>query len=405
MTRYHVAPTRGWLNDPNGMIHRGGRWHVFFQHNPDEARHGNIAWGHVSSPDLVAWTEHPVAFRPEPGGPDSAGCWSGVSVVDGDRIAVAYTGIEVGPAGSTICLRYAADDALQRWSPPQVVGREPEGIGLKEMRDPFVFDWSGRRWAILGAWLDDGPALLLWSCDDLSAWRFERVWVTPSDRVVQSVAPADIWECPQLVEVDGSWVLLLSLWKAGVLDRVVYALGDLEDDGGLPRFVARSGGPADAGNVCYAAQVLQDAPGGGPLFFGWAREADPVDRLEPLHPDAVAGSLTLPRRLRLDGDRLVSDLDPAVRALVGQRVEPAADGALPGAAYLHASDPDAPLTLTGLEVQIDVAPGSEVWLDGDVVEVYPASGTPETYRDPGTSSWRVSPAVGVTAYRVEGVPT
>jgi beta-fructofuranosidase len=112
VTRYHVAPTRGWLNDPNGMIHRDGRWHVFFQHNPDEARHGNIAWGHVSSPDLVAWTEHPVAFRPQPGGPDGGGCWSGVAVVDGERVAVAYTGIEAGPVRSTVCLRYAVDDTL-----------------------------------------------------------------------------------------------------------------------------------------------------------------------------------------------------------------------------------------------------------------------------------------------------
>ncbi len=397
MTQYHVAPARGWLNDPNGMIHRGGRWHVFFQHNPDEARHGNIAWGHVSSPDLATWTEHPVAFRPQPGGPDRAGCWSGVAVVDGDRVAVAYTGVESSPAGSTICLRYAADDTLDRWSDPLVVGREPEGIGVKEMRDPVVFAWSGRRWALLGAWLEAGPALLLWSCDDLGSWRFERVWLAPGDSVLAPLAGADIWECPQLVEVDGSWVLLLSLWKGGVLDRVVYAVGSLEDDGGLPRFVPRSSGPADAGTVCYAAQVLQDAPGGGPLFLGWAREDDPVDRTAPLHPDAVAGCLTLPRRLRLDGDRLVSDLEPAVRALVGDRAEVGPHGELPPAAYLRVGSP---VTLTGGTARIDVEPGAEVWLDDDVVEVYPTSGTPETYRDPGTTAWRLSPAAAAAVFAV-----
>jgi beta-fructofuranosidase len=397
VTRYHVAPTRGWLNDPNGMIHRDGRWHVFFQHNPDEARHGNIAWGHVSSPDLVSWTEHPVAFRPQPGGPDRGGCWSGVSIVDGERVAVAYTGIEVGPTGSTVCLRYAVDDTLERWSDPEVVAREPEGIALKEMRDPFVFSWAGRRWAILGARLDDGPAILLSSCDDLAAWRFERVWLTADDPVLAGLGAADIWECPQLVEIDGSWVLLLSLWRAGVLDRVVYAVGSLEDDGGLPRFVARAGGPADAGNVCYAAQVLQDAPGGGPLFVGWAREQDPVDPLEPLHPDAVAGCLTLPRRLRLDGDRLVSELEPAVRTLVGEPLPPAPDGRLPAAAYLRV---ETPATLSGSTETVAVAAGSEVWLDEDVVEVYSVSGTPETYRDPGRRSWRLDPLDGVTLHEV-----
>jgi len=88
VTAYHVAPARGWLNDPNGLVHCAGRWHVFFQHNPDAARHGNIAWGHVSSTDLATWQEHPLAFRPQPAGPDRGGCWSGVSVVDGERVTV-----------------------------------------------------------------------------------------------------------------------------------------------------------------------------------------------------------------------------------------------------------------------------------------------------------------------------
>ena len=394
MTRYHVAPSRGWLNDPNGLVHRAGRWHVFFQHNPDEARHGNIAWGHVSSADLVTWQEHSVAFRPQPDGPDRGGCWSGVAVVIGDRVAVAYTGIHDGPVDSTICLRYASDEDLDHWSDPEVVGTVPAGLGIKEMRDPFVFTWSGRRWALLGAWLDDGPALLLWSCDDLHAWQFEQVWLSSGDPVLRPLAVADVWECPQLALVDGSWVLLVSLWKAGTLDRVVYAVGILEDDEGRPRFVTRSGGYADAGTVCYAPQVLQDAPGGGPLFLGWAREAE---RLDDLDPQAVAGCLTLPRRLRLDGDRLLSELEPAVRDLVGDRIGVAADAELPAAAYLRV---DVPLTLLGREVTVDVVAGSEVWLDDDVVEVYPVSGPPETYRDPGTTSWRVAWETGVAAFAV-----
>src|SRR5699024_6586533 len=47
------APRTGWLNDPNGIMETGGRWHVYFQHNPASARHEQIRWGHVSSPDLV----------------------------------------------------------------------------------------------------------------------------------------------------------------------------------------------------------------------------------------------------------------------------------------------------------------------------------------------------------------
>lgn len=42
---YHIRPRHGWLNDPNGMTYRDGRWHVFYQHNPAAAVHGDIAGG------------------------------------------------------------------------------------------------------------------------------------------------------------------------------------------------------------------------------------------------------------------------------------------------------------------------------------------------------------------------
>ena len=60
---YHLTPDRHWLNDPNGLVHHGGRWHAFFQHNPEGIDWGHMSWGHASSPDLVEWTEHPVALR------------------------------------------------------------------------------------------------------------------------------------------------------------------------------------------------------------------------------------------------------------------------------------------------------------------------------------------------------
>ncbi len=258
------------------------------------------------------------------------------------------------------------------------------------MRDPFVFAWEGRRWALLGAWLESGPGLLLWSCDDLDSWRFERVWLTSQDPVLGPLAPADIWECPQLVEVDGSWVLLVSLWVAGVLDRVVYAVGSLRTDAaGRPELVTTSGGLVDGGSSFYAPQVLQDAPGGGPLLFGWVRE----DEAPAAPPDAVAGCLTLPRRLGLEGGRLVSSADPALRNLCGPAEVISADGELSAQAYLRVGGDEAQgVTLAGVSLVVAVPVGAEAWLDGEVAEVYPVDGPPRTYRDPGTQRWTLSPA-------------
>lgn len=100
-----------------------------------------------------------------------------------------YTGIVDGPQDSTVCLRRALDADLDSWSEPVVVAREPRGAGVRAMRDPYPFEWQGRRFALLGAGLADGAAgVLLFSCDDPFDWRYEGVWL---DRRAELVARAD----------------------------------------------------------------------------------------------------------------------------------------------------------------------------------------------------------------------
>ncbi len=405
----HIRPTRGWLNDPNGVTCLNGRWHVFFQHNPERAQHAAIQWGHVSSADLATWTEHPVAFTPQPAGPDQGGCWSG-SFLPWGPPSVAYTGLLDGPANTTICVRYAEDDDLESWTDPVVVATQPGGIDLVAMRDPAPFQWGDRHWAVLGAGMTDGtPSLLLYSCDDPRRWSFEGVWLDLHDPVVAAVAPADMWECPQLVPLGDRWILVLSLQTAGVLQDVVYLLGDLREDPtqpGRPRFVPSTGGLFDHGPDFYAPQVVDD---GHPqlLVFGWIREQDAASDASD---DEVAGCLTLPRRLGVDAESIHVTTDPAVEALVvhtraltcdGGPAGPGADRW--GAASLPAqsrcdvrgvsSGSTVDLQLSGGNERIIVTAddgGCEIWLDGEVVEVYHHRGIAQTYRRPGVAFWTVS---------------
>lgn len=396
LPRHHVRPRRGWLNDPNGMTRHGGRWHVFYQHSSAAAVHDRIEWGHASSTDLARWDEHAVAFGPTTGGPDEFGCWSGVFVPGLDRPAVAYSGVVDDTFASTVCLRWALDDDLDRWSEPIVVGETPEVDGIAVMRDPFVFTHGGHRWALLGAGLDDGtPAVLLYSCDDILAWTYVGLWLTHADPVAAQHAPADIWECPQLVRTAGGTALVLSLQHETILDRAVWLVGDLDTDAeGRPAFTARSGGDLDAGDVLYAPQVLHDEP--EPLLMGWVRQdgipADPDD------PDAdlVAGCLTFPRRLTVEGDVLRSRLDPAVESLVVPepgRVAPAGRPAtIEDAGVVRVPGGVGEWRLTGLAGAVGgpVGDGVDVWIDGEVVEAHPHDGSaPSTWRDVGTRVWTV----------------
>ena len=77
---YHFAPLANWMNDPNGLIQWQGKYHLFYQHNPNGAYWDQMHWGHASSPDLVHWTHLPIALAPTQGGPDKDGCFSGCAI-------------------------------------------------------------------------------------------------------------------------------------------------------------------------------------------------------------------------------------------------------------------------------------------------------------------------------------
>ncbi|GAB2746945.1 glycoside hydrolase family 32 protein [Streptomyces bullii] len=298
--RFRVRPPANWINDPNGPFRWRGRYHLFYQHNPDAPVHANVHWGHVSSPDLARWEHHPLALTPTPGGPDEAGCWSGCVVDDGGVPTAVYTGVDRDHVGlGTICLARAADPedpALTEWTPlptPVVTG-PPPGLDVVMFRDPFVFRHGGRRWALVGAGHADGTAsVLLYDCDELTDWRFAGVLLDGTDPVAVEAfgTGATGWECPQLYAArGGAWVLVVSLWDGSPL-RTGYLTGRLVPggDGGL-RLEPRTGGRLDHGRDFYAPAVLQEPDRA--LMWGWSWEARDQEECERA---GWAGVLTAPR--------------------------------------------------------------------------------------------------------------
>ncbi len=335
--RLHPRPAKGWVNDPNGIMFADGRWHLFFQYNPESARHEHICWGHVSSSDLLTWQEHPVALRPQPG-PDSFGCWSGIGVVDDGVPTVVYSGAPDRSGFSPALVVRGSADALD-WSGERVVAAGlPADERVTMVRDPFVFELGGRRWAIQGAGRTDvGGALLLYNADDIEAWQEHGYLLTAADDIAAQLPDCDGWECPQLVRSGDDWVVLVSLWFPNAPHRGVgYIVGslDIDADTGLPVFTGRSAGILDEGSSFYAPQAVQTAGEDGQpdrvLLWGWAQEIAPEGVRARTQEDndehGWSGLLTHPRELVVRDD--VVELIPA-RELTGLRAEPADPDKLP----------------------------------------------------------------------------
>ncbi|HYI52539.1 MAG TPA: glycoside hydrolase family 32 protein [Microlunatus sp.] len=404
--RLHIMPPSGWLNDPNGVCRIDDRYHVFYQHNPDGPTHANVHWGHASSADLLHWTHEPVALAPIPGTANAQGCWSGCVVDDGGVPTAVYTAVQDHAWNAGVAVA-RSDRMLREWQQDPVIKvGTPDDPTIDEVRDPFVFSHGGHRYAVQGAGHHHGdPQLLLYGCDDLNVWTPLGPLLTIDDPVAATVAPANIWECPNLFQLGGRWVLLLSQWRhvdgTHELAGVRHLVGDLQQsDGGL-RFVAESGGPVDTGPTFYAPQVLVD--GGRVLLWGWAWEG--AQRTpEDVEAAGWAGVLTFPRELSLGPDGLVSH--PAaelieLRSAELSALEPIRETSFeivsPGPLELVLVDPAA----GSREVAVSTVGATRVLIDGSIVEVFTDGPSVTSRHYPtATGNWEVAAPAGSRVWRL-----
>jgi beta-fructofuranosidase len=408
----HIRPLRGWINDPNGLCRIDGRYHVFFQYNPTAPLHESIFWGHVSSADLLRWREHPLALAPRPGLIDGAGCWSGCVVDDAGVPTAVYTANPDHARNAAVALA-RSDRSLASWQQDEspVLGLS-DTSGLDEVRDPFIFIHEGRRYAVQGAGQPAGgtPRLQLYGCDDLSHWTELGTLLSTDDPIAAEVAAADIWECPNLVQIGLQWVLLVSLcrWSAGVnrLAGVRYLLGDLVAHGSGWTFKATSGGALDQGDAFYAPQILSEPD--RTLLWAWAWELDRSD--EQLAEQGWAGVLTFPRELYVGDGALRMRPAAELIGLRRARLEWQAGATIHAHAFeLLASGPVA-LRLMDQDSDVLVAAAegtaanpARIFVDGSIIETFDhgASRTARAY--PTLSSRWVAEGVAVTVFRLGGM--
>jgi beta-fructofuranosidase len=283
---YHVRPPSGYLNDPNGPIEHGSDVHLYFQSRPTLDLQAPVEWGHATSPDYVRWTLHRPAMAPQPGGPDTDGCWSGNTVLDNGRIRAFYSGrVEDRPYQSV--LTAVSDDGGASFGPPRQVVPDPSEAIM--FRDPFVWKENGTWWMAVGAgYADRGASVALYRSADLENWTEAGPLAELPRSRVGGHDTGSAWECPQVLTIDGRRIAVVASWTPESGPGEV-----LSFDADAPAAPQR----VDHGTNFYAASAVRESRF-GPLLFGWLTEG----RDRPGWNDGWAGVISLPRVVWLGSD-------------------------------------------------------------------------------------------------------
>lgn len=268
---YHHTPLYGWMNDPNGMFHKDGTWHLYYQWNPYGSKWQNMTWGHSSSTDLIHWTHHDAAIEPDGLG----SVFSGSAAVDTentagfgkDAVVAMYTSAGMSQVQSLA----SSTDNGNTFS---VFPGNPTLALESEARDPNMF-WNAdtRQWSLILAHPLEHE-MLIFSSPDMKEW----TWQSSFGKGLG--AQDGVWECPDLFElpVEGTglkkWVLLCNLNPGGIFggSATQYFIGDFDGktfkadtdvDGTVPTKWM------DYGKDHYATVSWSDAPNHRRTVIGW----------------------------------------------------------------------------------------------------------------------------------------
>ena len=303
---YHVTPTVGWLNDPNGFSYFDGQYHLFYQYNPYSTHWDSMHWGHLVSEDMLNWKRLPAALAPDTWY-DNFGVFSGSAITAPDgRHLLIYTGVEVTgkaegegiPCRQTQCLAFGDGLNYVKYEKNPVITPEmlPEGYSEEDFRDPKIWfeEKEGLYYAIIGASTEENDgAVVLFRSPDLYGWEY----VSTLDKGGNEYGY--MWECPDLFRLgDTDFIPILPMkmvakgnefhsgnnaaYLAGIYDRETHT------------FMRKAIRSIDYGIDFYAPQSTV-TPDGRRVMTAWMQTPETMHRTPP--GVKWFGQLTIPREL------------------------------------------------------------------------------------------------------------
>ena len=308
---YHFTGPEGWINDPNGVIHHKGAYHLFYQYDPmvPNAKGAYVrsrrCFGHAVSKDLVHWTDWPVALWPDTKY-DRGGVYSGNCIIGDDGIPnIFYTG-NVRGHGETYGIRARSRDGFLTWEKQMVMDNSQR----LNRHSPVHWDaqiWKdGKTWRqLIGGCTDDRKAAAwLWTSPDLTNWKLQKpIYVCKKWR---------FFELPYLIRFGKKHVLFVGIrgnpyWVGDYDAKSMTFTPDGDDD---LKFI-------DRGDYYSFNPHMTDnkAPDGRrrQLMHGWVTTGwSPCKKVPPW-----ASAHSIPRVITLRNNRIWQEPIPEIELLRG----------------------------------------------------------------------------------------
>ncbi|BCS82172.1 GH32 C-terminal domain-containing protein [Anaerocellum diazotrophicum] len=238
--QYHAMPPGNWMNESHAPIYYKGKYHLFYQFNPQGPYWHQIHWGHWVSDDMVMWKNVSPALAPEAGNLDPDGCWSGSATYDRDGNPVIFytAGNDAASPNQRIAIARPADlndPDLVKWVKyPEPVIVQEKGIGIYgEFRDPFAwYDRESDKWyCLVGSGREDGSqgTALVYVSSDMYHWEYKG-HLFDGD-VSQYKYLGTVWELPVLLPIgkdkDGNmkYIFLVTPCRGEAKVDVYYWIG------------------------------------------------------------------------------------------------------------------------------------------------------------------------------------
>ncbi|AEI40445.1 GH32 C-terminal domain-containing protein [Paenibacillus mucilaginosus] len=208
--QYHLIAPGHWMNEPHAPLYFDGKYHIFYQFNPQGPYWHQIHWGHAVSEDMVHWKDMPVALAPEAGSETPDGVWSGSAVIDDNgNPALFFTAgnDKASPNQATGLARSTftndGDVNLQNWvyhgtpvttQAPNLPAEEGE-VWYGNFRDPYVWKDGNTWYQLVGSGIKNvGGTALLYTSEDMVHWTYQRpFFVGDYEKYHQT---GQVWELP-----------------------------------------------------------------------------------------------------------------------------------------------------------------------------------------------------------------